>query len=68
MYMAFMVSTCGVCGDIFDIYVQISCVGKGLLHYLEPVNRLPTVDQTGIPAKVSNEVNKAVHQALDQAP
>ena len=39
-----------------------------LLCYLKPVNSLPTVEQAGLPASITLEVNKAVQEALDRAP
>ncbi len=39
-----------------------------LLNYLKPVNRLPTLEQAGLPVNVAQQVNQAVEKAMDHAP
>ena len=38
-----------------------------LLKYFHPVDKLPTAEQTGLPAQAVSVANSAVEQALERA-
>ena len=45
------------------IYAR-SCCSTSLLRYLQPGNKLPTLDEAGLPPSITQEVNRAVQDAL----